>query len=138
MPYATPQDFIDTYGEPEAMDLAADVNGISIDVDLLERYALQASGEMDAYLSRYIPFEQVPQAIKTACLKIMRYLASAKVSPREHVRDDYKDAITFLTKVAKGEIALVVPKVDDSAPVIQPVRYWGDQRQFSGSALRDY
>lgn len=109
MPYATQQDFIDAFGEVEAIELTNLDNAAATSVNAppLTKALTDASATIDAYVgARYVlPLSVVPAPLDRHCLDIARYYLD-RIRSREDVRARYDDAIKFLTSVAKGTVSL--------------------------------
>lgn len=122
MSYATWQDYVNFYGEQEAVEQTnlEDPAATSINTDLLDSVLKLASAEIDGHLAvRYalpiqLPFPaMLPEIAATIARKNLdRY------SRREHVQQDYKDAIERLRRIAKGDEALLGI---DGTPLPEPI-----------------
>lgn len=109
--YATKQNLIDRFGEPELIQLTDRANPPSgvIDDTVLTRALEDADGEIDAALAaRYtLPLVSIPKVlVKTAC-DIARYHLYED-APGETVRQRYEDAKAFLKDLAAGKQTLGV------------------------------
>jgi phage gp36-like protein len=107
--YATPQDFIDAFGEPETIQLTNLDNPDTSIVNLvpLNKALVDASGIIDMYVAnRYVtPLVVVSTVINGYCLDIARYRLD-RINPRDDVRLRYEDALKQLQLVTKGMISL--------------------------------
>ncbi|NCJ06681.1 DUF1320 domain-containing protein [Synechococcales cyanobacterium C] len=142
MSYATPQEFIDQFGQEESLQLTNldDPTAEDVDEELLERTLADATDEINGYLEgRYpLPFTSVPRVLRRVALDIARYRLDRYLA-RDDARQRYEDAIKFLESVAKGmirlglnqEAALVEAKID-SPQVAAP------GRTFTRESLGDF
>jgi phage gp36-like protein len=110
--YATPQDMVDLFGEPEMRSLS-DIDQVATGAVVTARLqkALEvATGEVDGYLvGRYaLPLATVPSTVATHVVCIARYhLMGAQ--PDERAMADRKAALAYFGKVASGDIPLFAP-----------------------------
>ena len=109
MTYANPQDFIEAFGENEAIMLTNLDNPNTSIVNLvpLNKALVDASGIIDMYVgNRYVlPLTVVSTVINGYCLDIARYRLD-RIRSREDVRLRYEDALKQLQLVTKGLISL--------------------------------
>jgi phage gp36-like protein len=109
MPYATQQDFINTFGETETIMLTnLDApNAVAPNAVPLDKALADASNVIDAYCGvRYLlPLSPLPTVVNRYCLDIARYMLD-RIRSREDVRLRYEDAIKFFEKVCKGLASL--------------------------------
>jgi phage gp36-like protein len=109
MAYATQQDFVDAFGESEAVMLTNldDASATAINPVPLDRALVDASALIDTYCgSRYrLPLSPLPVAVVPYCLDIARYRLD-RIRSREDVRQRYEDAIRYLEQIVKGTISL--------------------------------
>jgi phage gp36-like protein len=124
MPYATPQQFIDTYTNDEAVQLSEIDNpaaGAVNDAQIGDAIA-DAQREIDGYLAvRYaLPLVIVPDIIRLIALRIARKNLDL-LKPREIVLEDYKTALDWLKQIAAGKLALVLPDGTVLPPLTAPV-----------------
>jgi phage gp36-like protein len=109
MPYATQQDFIDAFREPETIMLTNldTPNAIAVDPVPLAKALADASALIDSYCGlRYLlPLTPLPTVVNRYCLDIARYMLD-RIRSREDVRLRYEDAIKFFEKVCKGQASL--------------------------------
>lgn len=119
MPYATPEQFIKTFSEREAISLTDEELTGEVDREKLELALVRASNVIDGYLvGRYkTPWSDSPGILVGYCCDIARYqLTSDYRQLSEEIKLRYDDAIKFLTKVSEGKINL---GRDTSGGVIQ-------------------
>lgn len=109
--YATWQDYVRFYGEQEAVEQTnlEDPAATQINTEVLDSVLLSASAEIDGHLAvRYaLP---VPEPFPAMLAEIAATIARKNLdryTRREHVQQDYKDAIDRLRRIAKGEEALL-------------------------------
>jgi phage gp36-like protein len=107
--YATPQDFIDAFGQQEAIMLTNldDPSAIVPNLVPLNKALADATAFIDTYVgSRYVlPLTSVSTVVNRYCLDIARYMLD-RIRSREDVRLRYEDAIKFLTLVVKGQVSI--------------------------------
>jgi phage gp36-like protein len=107
--YGTPQDFIDAFGEVEAIDLTNldDVAATAVNPIPLGKALDDASGFMDGYFGhRYLlPLSATSATVNRVSLDIARYFLD-RIKSREDVRLRYEDALKWLEGVGKGTISL--------------------------------
>lgn len=110
MSYATRQNMIDRYGA-EAVVTSADRHGDgSIDDTALSTALADASSEIDSYLSRRysVPLASPPESIVHACCVLALYKVSSDPgTTTDEKRQRYEDVISWLEKVAKGDVTPV-------------------------------
>lgn len=116
MAYATQQDMTDRYGEPRIVQLTdrEDPPANVIDATLLQRRLDDASAIIDGYLiGRYaLPLSVAPAILKVHCCSLTMYaLLGETVEKDSAPAVDRRDAIAYLEKVARGDIALLPPEV---------------------------
>lgn len=109
MDYATKQDMIDRFGEPEIRQLTDKRNPPSgaIDDTVLQRAFDDAAGDIDAALNgRYaLPLPSVPKVLVRSACNLARYYLYGDGAGDEVVRR-YKDEQAFLLAVATGKASL--------------------------------
>jgi phage gp36-like protein len=139
MSYATPDQFVKTFSEREAISLTDEKRTGQVDNDKLTFALSRASAVIDGYLvGRYkTPWPDSPGILVGYCCDITRYqLASDFRLLSEEIRLRYDDAIKFLTKVSEGKINL---GRDSSGGVIQSssqMRIFSGVRQFGRESTR--
>ena len=119
--YATWQDYVKLYGEREAIEQTnlEDPAATEIDTELLDEVLRSASAEIDGHLAvRYaLP---IPQPFPNMLAEIAAAIARKNLdryTRREHVQQDYKDAVERLRRIAKGDEALLG---NDGSPLDKP------------------
>jgi phage gp36-like protein len=109
MAYATPEDFIRAFGEPETVQLTNldNPNTTAVNLVPLERALFDATGIIDMYVgNRYVlPLTVGSTVINGYCLDIARYRLD-RINPRDDVRLRYEDALKQLQLVTKGIVSL--------------------------------
>jgi phage gp36-like protein len=113
MSYATPADFLGTYGTKESVQLSNRGNASATTVDnaILQRFLDAASGIIDSYLSgRYsLPLTPVQaEPLKMHCLRLARCEAD-NISTREKCQADCDRTYEWLRDVATGKIEMGMP-----------------------------
>ena len=108
MMFATVQDFIDRYGQAEALALTRLDNpaATTVDEDLLERRLRDATTLMASYIGLELtePYQEV---LKGKACEIARAMLDRN-RRREDVQLDYDAAIAWCRDVAKGLVRLPV------------------------------
>lgn len=139
MPYATPDQFVKTFSEREAVSLTDEKRTGAVDNDKLELALTRASNVIDGYLvGRYkTPWPDSPGILVGYCCDIARYqLATDYRRLSDEIKLRYDDAIKFLTKVSEGKINL---GRDSSGGVIQSssqMKIFSGVRQFGRESTR--
>lgn len=109
MPYADLNQFIQAFGEQEAIELTNldDPAATAIDPIPMERALVDASALIDTYLGRLyaLPLANTPAALIPCCLDLARYRLD-RIRVREDVRQSYEDRVRWLEQVCKGIISL--------------------------------
>jgi phage gp36-like protein len=107
--YASTQDFINAFGEPETIMLTNldDPSAGEPKLDPLDKALIDATALIDAYVgNRYVlPLTVVSTVTNRYCLDIARYMLD-RIRSREDVRVRYEDAIKFFERVTKGLASL--------------------------------
>lgn len=113
MPYATPRQLMELFGEREVLLLSTrGASGAPEDLDapVLEAAIRYASGEVDSYLGvRYaVPLaEPVPCMVMLVTADIVRYrLTSGDVDEKSPVLRRYAASLEWLKAVAAGRLSL--------------------------------
>lgn len=103
----------------------ADLNRDSVeDPGVVDDRLEYACDEVDSYCqTRYsVPFSTVPSIVRSIAARIARYHIHTihgldfNQGADQGIRADYKDAIAFLTKVGKGDVALAVQETNPQTP----------------------
>lgn len=138
--YATRQDMIDRFGEPEIRQLTdrRDPPAGAIDDAVLTEALEDADGMLDSYLAgRYtLPLADVPKILKRYACDITRFFLW-KDNAGDTVRRAYEDAEKFLKAVAAGTVSLGLDA--DNQPVAVDaggVSFEESRRVFGGD--REY
>ncbi|WP_062497070.1 gp436 family protein [Gluconobacter potus] len=112
MAYASVSDLIQRFGErelinnttPEGMPREA------IDQARVGQALTDASALIDSFLNRkfQVPLQNAPASVVNACCKIARFdiAQSGATQPTDQMRLDQKDALNWLTLIAKGTVTL--------------------------------
>lgn len=120
MSYATEQDMIDRFGEPELIQLT-DIGPVAtgaIDTSVLGRALEDADAEINGYLeARYpLPLASTPRLVVGVASDIARYRLYRDVVP-EIVERRYADARKILENVSRGVVSLGLDAADAAAKV---------------------
>ncbi|MEI9428730.1 gp436 family protein [Mesorhizobium sp. Cs1299R1N3] len=113
MAYATKEDITKLYGADELLRVAEDeANPGQLDEAGVTAGLANASAEIDSYIGvKYpLPVSVVTPTLERLCVDITLYRLALKAGPRtdEH-RTRYEDAVSLLTKIAKGLATIGVP-----------------------------
>jgi len=120
MAYATIAAMQQRFGERELIYLSErdDEPVDVINTAVIEQAITDASDVIDGYLAgRYeLPLVTVPNLLEQFCCDIARYKLGTNDTP-EHIETRNKEAIKFLTSVAKGELSIGVNALGQDAKV---------------------
>ena len=112
MAYAGVTDLIQRYGERELINNTTPEGTprTSIDQTRVAQALTDASALIDSFLNRkfQVPLQDAPASVVNACCKIARFdiAQSGGTQPTEQMRLDQKDALNWLTLIAKGTVTL--------------------------------
>jgi phage gp36-like protein len=127
--YATTQDFIQAFGEQEAIQLSNLDNpmGDVVDANHIDQALQDASEEVNSYVrSRYAtPISDPPRALKRWVMDIARYLLH-RYDPTDTVKKNHEDALRFLREVRDGKKA-----IDLTATTQEPINSVGAPETFA-------
>lgn len=133
MTYATQQDLVDRYGSARLASLsdieAPAVGGIR--TSMLAAKLADADAEIDGYLvGRYsVPLVTFPAILKVHACSIAWYRLLGSVAD-EAARRDYEDAVSYLAKVAKGDISIMAPAAAPPVTGVGPVLFDAGSKVF--------
>lgn len=138
--YATKQDMIDRYSERELIELTdrAEPYTDAIVDTVLDKALADAGIEIDSYIARKydLPLASTPPMLNRHACTIAWYILHRGRHPDE-VRDQYKDALSWLKDVADGRVELdVAGSRPDSAPA--DARVEGPDKTFSRDTLEGF
>ena len=142
--YAQPSDMVARFGQVEIDQLSDPDNTGSPVTSYVTQALIDASTTIDSYISgRYrdvMPFATIPQALPMYCCAIARYqlYTGGNKRPTDEVTRLYKDAISWLGLVQRGEITLGIPDPNpDEGTLIEgdEVLVSADHRMFRGRRL---
>ncbi len=107
MTYASLSDMVDRFGETEVAQRTNRVDGLTVDLAVLERALGDADAQIDSYLaSRYtLPLVSTPTVLIRLACDITRYHLFDDGVP-ETVRQRFEDAVSLLKKLASGDVVL--------------------------------
>lgn len=116
MTYATRDDMIQAFGEDELIELTDRAETGEMDNTVIAAALAAAAAEIDGYVGRVadLPLATVPANLRQVALAIARYRLDTTQS-EGRVRLDYEDALSTLTQISKGIIALDLPSAEASA-----------------------
>lgn len=114
--YCSINDMVSRFDLNELIQLTDSSGTGTVDTDVVDAAIKDASDTIDSYVgSRYpLPLAVVPSGLTRICANIARYNLYDN-SVTEVVKNNYTDAIKFLTAVAKGDIRLGL-SVDEAQP----------------------
>ncbi len=112
--YLTADDMVERFGEQEMIQLTDRVNmpPTTVDTGILNAAIGDASALADSYISsRYsLPLSSTPSALARQVGDVARYyLFGSRADVGGTVERSYKDALAWLTNVAKGVVKLDLP-----------------------------
>jgi phage gp36-like protein len=142
MAYATPDDFKALFPTDESVELSNldDPAASAANDDRIQAALDEAQSEVDSYVGivATLPLVSVPVVLKNAVCRIARYRLDA-YNPRDSVRQDYEDVVTWLDKLVKQQVSL---GLDQDAAAAEPpkdsIAYRSAGRVFTPSTLQDY
>ncbi|HEY9737477.1 MAG TPA: phage protein Gp36 family protein [Trichocoleus sp.] len=141
--YATPQNFIDTFGAVEALR-ATQIDSPGATEPNLERLQValdDATDEINSYIQQGYKIADLmrdpPRRLKGACLDIARYRL-VKNRPPEDYRQRYEDVIAWLKDVAKGVASLGVLVSGEELPSTDTPVIIATPRIFTMNSMRSY
>lgn len=109
MAYATLAQFVEAFGELEAIELTNldNPSATAIDPVPMNRALVDASALIDTYLGRLysLPLSVAPAVLIPCCLDLARDQLD-RLRVRQDVRQNYEDRIRWLEQVCKGTISL--------------------------------
>lgn len=109
MTYAIQSDISDRYGDEALYRVADRDRNEVLDAEAIERALVDATAEVDTYLSqRYVvPLDPVPRVVVRLVVDIAFYrLAQSAEALTDEIRQRYDDAIALLLHMAKGVVGL--------------------------------
>ena len=149
MAYATAQDFIDHFGQREALALSDRERTGAVNHPVLDRLLSLASDEADGYIGRRyaLPLTTVegspaaaPQPLRLAVLNMARYHGvGTEIANYEEITTRYKSNVQWLQGLADGKIllgtGLAAAPVGGPAPTGGPTAVRTGGRMFGSSVL---
>lgn len=116
MPYATPQDLIDSLGEREAAAISNRAATGVPDLGVLTLALTKAEDEVNAYVGRRYALPLVtaagvpaaaPTVLARCVIDIARYRQTGtEIMSTEDIRARFKDALKQLEQIAEGKVSL--------------------------------
>ena len=124
MIYSTTEEFLGSAPEHLLIELAGNLETNEPDTTAIERALNDASAEIDGYIgSRYpLPLSTVPDSLRRICndIALYRLMNLRAMGDIEDARGRYKDAISFLKDIIRGEASLGLPEVSEPARSASP------------------
>ncbi|MBB3858879.1 phage gp36-like protein [Novosphingobium hassiacum] len=141
MPYASQQLLVDRYGERLLLQVAdrSDPPAGTIDASVVARALSDTDAMIDGYLAgRYVlPLETTPPLLIDLAAQIAIYKLHI-YAPDQKIADDYKDAVSALTKIANGVVRLPVAGVEPAGAGSAGVVTIDRERDFTPENLKGW
>lgn len=141
MGYVTQQQLVDRFGERLLLQVAdrADPPAGTIDADVVARALADTDAMIDGYLAgRYIlPLAATPPLLTDLAAAIAIYKLHV-FAPDQKIADDYKDAVSTLTKIATGTVKLPVAGVEPAGAGSAGVVTIDRERDFTPENLKGF
>lgn len=141
MSYASQQLLIDRYGERLLLQVAdrSDPPAGTIDASVVARALSDTDAMIDGYLAgRYVlPLETTPPLLIDLAAQIAIYKLHI-YAPDQKIADDYKDAVSALTKIANGVVRLPVAGVEPAGAGSAGVVTIDRERDFTPENLKGW
>jgi len=134
MGYATKQDLIDRFGQPELIELtdrATPPTGVIDDV-VITRALADADAQIEAYISitHTLPLSPIPATLVRMAGDIARYYLYEDRAT-EQVKERFEAAIAFLKNVAAGKAGLGVDAGGSAPAPAATVQFPKSQKVFA-------
>lgn len=141
MGYVIQQQLVDRFGERLLLQVAdrADPPAGTIDADVVSRALADTAAMIDGYLAgRYIlPLEATPPLLTDLAAAIAIYKLHI-FAPEQKFADDYKDAVSTLTKIASGTVKLPVAGIEPAGAGSAGVVTIDRERDFTPENLTGF
>ena len=141
MGYTTQSDLEDRYGTALLVQLTdrGAVPANAIDVDVVDRAIGDADARIDAAVKRryVLPFAEVPPVIAEIARRIVIYTLHT-FEPNEKVVRDYKDALTDLDRIARGDLQLDADGATPDTTGSGGARITDRERPFTAQNLKGW
>lgn len=140
MPYASKQDMIDRFGEPELIQISDRDGSGTLNDQTLEQAQMDGDAEIDAYLRPLyrLPLEVVPTNLVRIACDIYRYYMYGALVP-DYAEKRHKLAIDTLKLINSGKLDLTLNAEEKPAPEpLVSTRPGVAASVFNESALRGY
>ena len=142
MSYCTLAQLTERYGATmlvQLSDRGGDEAPEEADAELFDRAIADADALIDGYLrKRYaLPLPALPRLVTDLSLRIAIYYAHGQVVT-DKVRDDYRDALKTLEKIAQGLVELDLDGAEPPASGASEVRTNEPHRPFSADTMKGY
>lgn len=155
MPYCSPDDLIDLFGQPEMIQLTNLDNPGSnfVRSERIESAIVFADSTIDSYLSAQIPlplpsaplppntdnYATLRQILRGKSIDISRYILESRGEPRPDVKIRYDLALEWLRMVSTGEIELKSSTTTaDPSSMDGMILYGGEKRVFTRKSMQGY
>lgn len=150
--YLSAQEFIDRFGEREAVQLTAEASSTTVNTTRLTQGIVDAEGVVNGYLARRfrVPLLDAstmqivePDLIKRLTGDIARYMLCSTngVRETEAIRNRYKDAVSDLDLIAIGKLSMGVEAAlasSSSAPPAGATSVRAGSRMFGDDVWGGY
>lgn len=141
MSYASQQLLVDRYGERLLLQVAdrVDPPAGSIDASIVGRALSDTDAMIDGYLAgRYVlPLETTPPLLIDLATQIAIYKLHI-YEPDKKIADDYRDAISTLTKISTGTVKLPVAGVEPAGAGSAGVVAIDRERDFTPENMKGW
>jgi phage gp36-like protein len=138
--YCTQADILERITAELLAQLTDDVDGDTIDSDVVSRAIADADSVIDGYVGkRYtLPLSTVPPVLLKASTEISIYnLYSRRMGAPDEWRTRYEDNRSWLKELAAGKVTLGVESTE-STPKGAPVEMSSNERQFTRDKLKGF
>jgi phage gp36-like protein len=144
MPYATLQDYLDTFGQDEMIDLTNlhDTTATTVNTANLTRNQEKATAVIDGMIASCptvaaaMPFATAPAILKALELDLVRYYLDS-LNPRDDVRLRYADALKQLQLIGSCQMSLGLPAAT-VAPNVGSPSFSSPTPVFTRDSLADF
>lgn len=141
MSYATIQMLTDRYGEEMLIALTdhGEVATGIIDADTVARALTDTDGIIDGFLAgRYVlPLADVPPLVADIAQAITVWKLH-RTTPSDKIKDDYKEAMAMLDRIARGTVTLSLAGVEPDTTSGSGARMTDRDRPMTAENLTGY
>lgn len=141
MSYATQQLLVERFGERLLLQVAdrADPPAGTIDAEVVGRALADTDAMIDGYLAgRYVlPLESTPPLLVDLAAQIAIYKLHI-FAPDQKIVDDYKDAVSTLTRISNGVVRLPIAGVEPAGAGSAGVVTIDRERDFTPENMKGW